>query len=395
MKLIPLFKVSNIRAAIHHYTEVLDFVMTCSQDTPDSPVVDLGHEQLELQITTLESERLFGSVVNVWVPDVYALFTKLINRGLDISSRKNSPVHSGPVDQTWGRREFYVTDADGNTLRFCQELKNENSTAKASDDDKGDTATHYDHFFGTLFFEPYAIEVAKRIDPSSIEVALEIAAGTGRVTRHIRERIPTTAKLIASDLSEEMLGEARKKLNHLAIEWQNIDAQQLPFGDNSIDLVVCCFCYMFVPDKQKAFAEAYRVLRPGGMFIFTTWDSLEQNPVSYITRSIAKEYLAGPLPASYNLATSMNDAAAIRTLLEHAGFSKISIEKVKKLGVSPSAKEATYGLVHGGPFYKEIKTRNPRWIDEIKIKVERELGEKFGIGPMVAPISAVVCEAWK
>jgi uncharacterized glyoxalase superfamily protein PhnB len=120
MQFIPLFKVRDMRAAIRHYTEVLDFVMTWPEDTPDSPVVDLGHEEMELQITTHESERLFGSVVYVWVADVDALFAKFLSRGLDTSGKSNSPVHQGPTDQTWGRREFYVTDADGNTLRYCQ-----------------------------------------------------------------------------------------------------------------------------------------------------------------------------------------------------------------------------------------------------------------------------------
>ncbi|MCQ6956509.1 glyoxalase superfamily protein [Mucilaginibacter aquariorum] len=120
MQFIPLFKVRDMGAAIRHYTEVLDFVMTWPEDTPDSPVVDLGHEEMELQITTHESEQLFGSVVYVWVADVDALFAKFLSRGLDTSGRPNSPVHQGPTDQTWGRREFYVTDADGNTLRYCQ-----------------------------------------------------------------------------------------------------------------------------------------------------------------------------------------------------------------------------------------------------------------------------------
>ena len=122
MPVIPLFKVHDMRAAIRHYTEVLDFVMTWPEDTADSPVVDLGHEQMELQITTHESERLFGSVAYVWVEDVDAMFAKFKARGLDTAAKPDSPVHQGPVDQTWGRREFYVTDADGNTLRYCQPI---------------------------------------------------------------------------------------------------------------------------------------------------------------------------------------------------------------------------------------------------------------------------------
>ena len=190
------------------------------------------------------------------------------------------------------------------------------------DDTSRGAAAHYDQFLGPLFFEPYAIEVVKRIDPTSVSNVLEIAAGTGRVTRHIRERIPASAKLIASDISEDMLDEAKKKLSHLNIEWQTIDAQQLPFSDSSFNLVVCCFGYMFVPDKPKAFAEVYRVLKPGGMFIFTTWDKLEQNAASYTFRSIAKEYLEQPLSESYNLATSMSDEPVIGQLLQDAGFLK-------------------------------------------------------------------------
>jgi ubiquinone/menaquinone biosynthesis C-methylase UbiE len=272
---------------------------------------------------------------------------------------------------------------------------NDASKNVPSSDSPGGGAFHYDHFLGPLFFEPYAIEMAKRIDPSPVSIALEIAAGTGRVTRHIRECIAASAKLIASDISEEMLAEAKKQLSHLDIDWQNIDAQQLPFSDNSIDLVVCCFGYMFVPDKLKAFAEAYRVLRPGGVFLFTTWDKLEHNAVSYTSRLVAEKYLKGPLPGSYDVAVSMYDEEIIRSLLEEAGFSKISIEKVGQFSVCPTAREAATGLVDGGFIFKEIRQHNPEWIDEIKIELEKELSEKFGAAPMIAPISAVISQAWK
>src|SRR4051812_33345045 len=104
----------------------------------------------------------------------------------------------------------------------------------------GSIPKHYDQFSGPLFFEPYAIEVSNRIDASSVKLALELASGTGRATSHLRNVIPSSAKLIASDVSTDMLAVAKEKLKGKKIEWQIIDAQELPFEDNSIDLIVCC-----------------------------------------------------------------------------------------------------------------------------------------------------------
>jgi catechol 2,3-dioxygenase-like lactoylglutathione lyase family enzyme len=122
MKMVPLFKVRDMKKAVVFYTGVLDFNLKYPGVPDADDVVDLINSGGELQLTTHEGNYLFGSVVNVWVNEVDELFAKYLARGLDVSHKPNSPVHQGPVDQTWGNREFYVTDNDGNTLRFCMPL---------------------------------------------------------------------------------------------------------------------------------------------------------------------------------------------------------------------------------------------------------------------------------
>jgi len=123
MKMIPLFKCRNLKDAVDFYTRILDFELKYTDPSAnDWGGADLINNDVELQLTTYESDTLYGSVVNIWVDDVDSLFSKYLERGLDTSHKKNSPVHQGPLDQTWGTREFYVTDTDGNTLRFCRSL---------------------------------------------------------------------------------------------------------------------------------------------------------------------------------------------------------------------------------------------------------------------------------
>ena len=109
-----------MKQSIDFYTTILDFTLKDKNVSADDWVVDLVNGDIELQLTILESDALFGSVVNIHTDDVDSRFKKYLANGLDISGKKESPVHQGPVDQSWGMREFYVTDADGNTLRFCQ-----------------------------------------------------------------------------------------------------------------------------------------------------------------------------------------------------------------------------------------------------------------------------------
>ena len=120
MKMIPLFRTRNMKEAIAFYTNILDFELREPGASPDDWVVLLANGDAELMLTSLEGDQKIGIATNVLVDNIDELFEKYKKRGLDTSYKVESPVHQGPIDQTWGTREFYVTDSDGNTLRFCK-----------------------------------------------------------------------------------------------------------------------------------------------------------------------------------------------------------------------------------------------------------------------------------
>lgn len=106
------------------YTRVLDFHIKYPGTTSEDPVVTIANGTAELQLSI--SDGVYGNPVNIRVDEVDKLFQKYLGRGLDPSNKKESPVHQGPLDQTWGTREFYVNDPNGNTLRFCMPVSNGN-----------------------------------------------------------------------------------------------------------------------------------------------------------------------------------------------------------------------------------------------------------------------------
>jgi catechol 2,3-dioxygenase-like lactoylglutathione lyase family enzyme len=120
MKMIPLFRCSNMKAALDFYTQTLDFELAEPGASANDWVVLLKNEDAELMLTVLAGDQKIGIAANVVVTGIDQLFAKYKQRGLDTSGKEESLVHQGPLNQTWGTREFYVTDADGNTLRFIQ-----------------------------------------------------------------------------------------------------------------------------------------------------------------------------------------------------------------------------------------------------------------------------------
>jgi len=119
--LIPLLIVRDMPEAIAFYTQVLDFELASAmpEEAPFYAVLTRGGEEMHLNLTPGESRFGHGSAIVV-CEDVDALFAGFVARGLAVPGRANSPVHAGPLDQSWGTREVYVDDPSGNVLVFQQ-----------------------------------------------------------------------------------------------------------------------------------------------------------------------------------------------------------------------------------------------------------------------------------
>lgn len=150
-------------------------------------------------------------------------------------------------------------------------------------------AAFYQRYLVPLIFEPYAIDLAQRVARFAPLRVLEIAAGTGVVTRRLAEVLPPDCAIIATDLNQPMLDFAASQPIAREVQWRQADAMDLPFDNGSFDLVICQFAAMFFPDRAHAYAEARRVLRDSGTFIFSVWDRIEENEFAHvITETLAR-----------------------------------------------------------------------------------------------------------
>jgi ubiquinone/menaquinone biosynthesis C-methylase UbiE len=176
------------------------------------------------------------------------------------------------------------------------------------------------------------------------------------------------------------------------VQWLQADACSLPFADRMFDAVVCQFGLMFVPDKALAARETYRVLKPGGLFLFNVWDAMEQNALPEIAHHILVRYFVKDPLTFYEVPFGYHDQDEIRRVLEEAGFSEIKVEVVAKLSVANRAEDAAAGLVWGNPVADAIATRDPASLPIITDAVAKAIKDQFGSSEIRAPVRALVAQ---
>ena len=250
----------------------------------------------------------------------------------------------------------------------------------------------YDRYLVPLIFEPFAEDMARRVALRNPGQVLEIAAGTGVVTRHLARELPEGTSIIATDLNQAMLDQAAAVGTSRPVEWRQADAMQLPFDDASFDAVVCQFGVMFFPDKAKAFAEARRVLRPGGAFMFNVWDRIEENEiVDTVTQALAELFPDDPPRFMHRGPHGYSDRAVIAQDLAGGGFTRPpEIVTLAQVSSAPNARDAVTGYCQGSPLRAEIEVKGPDALAKATDAAAAAVEKVFGAGPIEGRIQAHV-----
>src|ERR1700712_1198450 len=183
-----------------------------------------------------------------------------------------------------------------------------------------------------LIFEPFAADLAQRAASFSPSAVLEIAAGTGVVTRALAPKLSPGASYVVTDLNQPMLDfAASRQAPDSRIEWRQADALALPFESATFDLVVCQFGAMFFPNRIAGYIEAHRVLRPGGRLVLSIWDRIEENAFAdEVTQAVATVFPDDPPRFLARTPHGYHDTASIREDLSRAGFADIEISTREK-----------------------------------------------------------------
>ena len=251
----------------------------------------------------------------------------------------------------------------------------------------------YEQYLVPVIFTPYAEDLVARVAGFAPQRVLEVACGTGIVTRRLLERLPASTRLVATDLNQAMIDVASARTPHdPRLTWRVADGTALPFGAGEFDAVTGQFGVMFYPDRPAGLRSARSVLKPGGRFVFNVWSDFSKNPFGRIAHETIGSFFTSDPPKFYETPFGWADPAEIERTARDAGFRTVKVERVAKEACGDSIRDFAIGLVSGNPVIGAINERGLD-VEAITLRVADALSVVYGDRPFRGPLEAIVVTA--
>ncbi|HEU0297701.1 MAG TPA: class I SAM-dependent methyltransferase [Anaerolineales bacterium] len=257
----------------------------------------------------------------------------------------------------------------------------------------GTGAEIYETVFVPAMMGEWAPRVIALANPRPGENVLDVACGTGALTRVVAQSIGPSGRVVGLDLIPEMLSEARNipldPSNAVPIEWREGDVNVILFENETFDIVFCNFGLMFFPNRVAALKEMRRVLKLDGRLALAVWGSIAKCPGQMAMKESWKRHFtedAGLFDAQH----SLGDPETVLSLIHDAGFRDVSVQAV--MGVvrlpSPGHLARSYGAMAG--IQADEKNRT-----EVIDEVSAALQFYVGVEGLEYPIEAILAKARK
>lgn len=212
----------------------------------------------------------------------------------------------------------------------------------------GNPPANYERFFVPAISEPLATDLIRRAALRPGERVLDVACGTGVVTRLALRQVGDTGTVAGLDVNPDMLAVARSATPPgMPIEWHEASAEAMPLPDASFDVVLCQMGLQFMPDKHAALREIWRVLVRDGRLILNVPGP---TPRLFTLMGEALAHHIGAEAAGFvDHVFSLHDVAEIQNLVKGAGFRDVSVQSDTKLLHLPPPEEFLWQYLHSTP----------------------------------------------
>ena len=247
-------------------------------------------------------------------------------------------------------------------------------------------AQSYDSILVPVLFVPWAKSLLEENRPWSGNHVLELACGTGVVTKELVQQVLPKGKVIALDINKEMINVAKLKCAEWAnhIEFIEGSADSLAMPDNSMDKIVCQQGFQFFPNKKVVAQEIYRILKPGGRGILSTWSYVSEcdifNAICESLEALVLNNISKMMRIPFDLLTQQDLLAAF----DGIGFSTMKIAKQEKKLFLEGDIDSAIKLVYATPIgpklnelSNEIQSEFKR-IYRAKVKLLKDKDGSFG-----------------